>query len=43
MKNRNRDTDVENKHTDIKQGKKVGRMKQEIGIEIYILLIQYIK
>ena len=43
MKNRNRDTDVENKHMDIKKGKRVGGMKQEIGIDRYTLSILYIK
>ena len=34
----NRDIDVENKHMDIKRGRRVG-MSWEIGIDIYIYII----
>ena len=42
MPNRNRDTDIENKHMDIK-GEAGGGMNWETGIDIYRLLILCIK
>ena len=43
MQSRNRDTDVENKCTDTKTGKKGGGMNSEIGIDIYTQLILSVK
>ena len=42
QQNRNRDTDVENKHMEAK-GESGGGMNWEIGINIYTLLILCIK
>ena len=42
QRNRNRDIDVENKHMETK-GESGGRMNWEIGIDVYTLLILWIK
>ena len=39
LQSRNRDTDVENKHKDIKRGESVGGVNWEIGTDTYALLV----
>ena len=41
LQNRNRDTDIENKHMDTKKGRGKGRKDWEIGIDIYAVLCMY--
>ena len=43
LQSRNRDTDVENKHKDIKRGESVGGVNWEIGTDTYTLLVLSIK
>ena len=40
---RNRDTDPENKHRDTNLGRAFGGMNWEFGVDVYTLLILYLK